>query len=260
MIMKVRNSVSFTSMGSFLPWLTSSSYPLWCHTCMTQKRAEPFHITVVACDRHHGAALVLLEKNSCSILSSLDFLLVWFPWMGVCVCAVCLVWSMITLVFLQVLEPFCPLSEQENSDSEEVEVIQPASSATVLLPLQTELNPCSLSSDSLAPKDLSCDTVLTETSVTTVPFTAIAAASFSDTDAGLPPPAQLPNGPSDPQRCSRSASPDFNSPSESHSGAHSVEDDSTPPHPPSSSPFTDMITIHPSKTPADDSNCTPGIV
>lgn len=189
------------------------------------------------------------------LFSPLLVLLVRVPWICVCVCAACLVWSMITLVFLQVLEPFCPLSEQENSDPEEVEVIQPASSATVLIPLQAELNPCSLSSDSLAPKELSCDTVLTETSVTPVPFTAISAASFSDTNAGLPPPA-----PSDPQPRSGSGSPDFNSPSESHSGAHSVEDDSTPPHPPSSSPFIDMITIHPSKTPADDSNCTPGIV
>lgn len=190
---------------------------------------------------------------------SLDFLPVQGLWRGVCVCPPYLVCCMITLVFLQVLEPFCPLSEQESSDLEEVEVIQPASSATELLPSQTKLNPCSLHSDSSAatPKDLSCSAVFAETSIAPVPFTAIPAASFSDTDAGLP----LPSFTSDPQPHSGSASPDFNSLSDSQSGAPSVEDDSTLPYPPPSAPpFTDIMTIHPSKIPADESNCSPTIM
>lgn len=192
------------------------------------------------------------------VFSSLDFLLVQGLWMGVCVCPLFLVCCMITLVFLQVLEPFCPLSEQESSDLEEVEVIQPASSATELLPSQTKLNPCSLPSDSSAatPKDLSCSAVLAETIIAPVPLTATPAASFSDTDAGLP----LPSFTSDPQPDSGSASPDFNSLSDSQSGAPSVEDDSTLSYPPNALPFTDIITIHPSKIPADESNCSPAIM
>lgn len=176
--------------------------------------------------------------------------------MGVCVCPPYLVCSKITLVFLQVLEPFCPLSEQGNSDPEEVEGIQPASSATVLLESQTEFNPCSLSSESSAAtqKDLSCCAVLTETNIAFVPLSAMAS-SFSDTDAGLPPP--LPNCTSQPH--SGSASPDFIIPSDSHSGAHSVEDDSMLSHPPNPPPFTDMITIHPSEIPASECSCTPSI-
>lgn len=166
-----------------------------------------------------------------------------------------------TLVFLQVLEPFCPLSEQGNSDPEEVEVIQPDSSATVPLETQTEFNHCSFSSESSAAthKDLSCCAVLTETNIATVPMSATAAASFSDTDAGLPPPPLLLNCISETQPPSGSASPDFISPSASHSGAHSVEDDSTRSHSPIPPPFTDMITIHTSKIPASESSCTPSI-
>lgn len=167
--------------------------------------------------------------------------------------------SKITLVFLQVLEPFCPLSEQGNSDPEDVEIIQQASSATELLEPQTDSNPCSLSSESLAAtqKDLSCCAVLTETNIASVPLCAMAAASFSDTDAALPPP--LSNCTSDPQPHSGSASHDFIGPSDSHSGAHSVEDESMLSHPPNPPPFTDMITIHPSKIPAGGSSCTPSI-
>lgn len=170
----------------------------------------------------------------------------------VCVCAPYLACCMITLVFLQVLEPFCPLSEQESSDLEEVEVIQPASSATELLPSQTKLNPCSLPSDSSAatPKDLSCSAVLAETIIAPVPLTAIPAASFSDTDAGLP----LPSFTSDSQPHSGSASPDFNSLSDSQT----VEDDSTLSCPPSA--FINIITVHPSKIPADENNCSPTIM
>lgn len=180
--------------------------------------------------------------------------------MGVCVCRPYMVCSKITLVFLQVLEPFCPLFEQGNSDPEEVEVIQPASSATVLVESQTEFNPCSLSSESLAAtqKDLSCCAVRTETDIASVSLSAMAASSFSDTDAGLPPPPPLPNCTSDPQPHSGSASLDFISPFDSHSGAQSVEDDSMLSHPPNPPPFTD-ITFHPSKIPASESSCTPSI-
>lgn len=212
-------------------------------------------LCVTACDRHHGAALDLLP-----VFSSFGFLLVRVLWMGVCVCPPYLVCSKITLVFLQVLEPFCPLSEQGNSDPEEVEVIQPASCDTELLESQAEFNPCSLSSESSAAtqKDLSCCAVLTDTNIASVPLSAMAASSFSDTDAGLPPPP-LPNFASDPQPHSGSAPPDFISPADSHSGAHSVEDDSTLSYPPNPPPFTDMITIYPSKIPACESSCTPSI-
>lgn len=223
-----------------------------------QKWAAPYHVTDCMWRTSRGGCGLAGDESVLLVFSSLDFLLVQGLWMGVCVCPLYLLCCMITLVFLQVLEPFCPLSEQESSDLEEVEVIQPASSATELLPSQTKLNPCSLPSDSsaTAPKDLSCSTVLTETIITPVPLTAIPAASFSDTDAGLP----LPSFTSDPQPHSGSASPGFNSLSDSQSGAPSVEDDSTLSDPPDAPPFTDIITIHPSKIPADESSCSPTIM
>lgn len=193
------------------------------------------------------------------------FLLPWLPAcpgsLGVCVCPPYLVCSKLTLMFLQVLEPFCPLSEQGDSDQEEVEVIQPASSATVLLESQTESNPFSLSPKSSAAtqKDLSCCAVRTETNLAFVPLSAMASSSFSDTDAGLPLPPPFASCTSDPQPHSGSASPDFISLSDSHSGAHSVEDDSTLSHPPNPPPFTDMITIHPSKNAASEPSCPPSI-
>lgn len=202
------------------------------------------------------------EELTLADFFSLGFLLVWVLWMGVCLCPPYLVCSKITLVFLQVLEPFCPLSEQESSDPEDMEILQPSSSATVLLKSQTEFNPCSLSSGSSAAtqKALSCCSVRTETNLASVCLGAMASSSFSDTDAGLPPlPPPLPNCTFDPQPHSGSASPDFISPSGSHSGAHSVEDDSTLSHPPNPPPFTDMITFQSSKTPASESSCTPSI-
>lgn len=188
------------------------------------------------------------------VFSSLGFLLVLGLWMGVCVCPPYLVCSMITLVFLQVLEPFCPLSEQESSGLEEVEVIQPACSATELSLSQKELNPSSLLSESLATsqKDLFCSAVPAQTNIAPVPLTAIAAASFSDTDAGLPLPP-LPNCTSDPQ-------PHLGCASSGHSGNQSVENDTTLSNPPNSTPFTDMIPINPSKISADECNCSPIIM
>lgn len=94
------------------------------------------------------------------------------------VCPLCIVRSMITLVFLQVLEPFCTLSEQENLGPEEVEVVRPTSSCIELLNSQTALNSISLPSDSSSAThtDLSCSAVLTDTkNVPTVTFP-----SFSD--------------------------------------------------------------------------------
>lgn len=81
------------------------------------------------------------------------------------VCPLCVVCSMITLVFLQVLEPFCTLSEQENLGPEEVEVVQPTSSGIGLLNSQTALNSISFPSDSSSAThtDLSCSAVLTDT-------------------------------------------------------------------------------------------------
>lgn len=102
------------------------------------------------------------------------------------VCPLCVVCSMITLVFLQVLEPFCTLSEQENLGPEEVEVVQPTSSGIGLLNSQTALNSISLPSDSssAAHADLSCSAVLTDTdNVPAIPFS-----SFSDAKSGLLPP------------------------------------------------------------------------
>lgn len=150
------------------------------------------------------------------VFSSLGFLLVLGVWMGVCVCPPYLVCSMITLVFLQVLEPFCPLSEQESSGLEDVEVIQPTCSATELSLSQKELNNSSLPFESLAApqKDLFCSAVPAQTNITPVPLTAIAAASFSDTDAGLPP-SPLPN-------CTSDLQPHYGCASSGLSGAQSV--------------------------------------
>lgn len=112
-----------------------------------------------------------------------------------CVQSVCLrvpylVCSMIPLVFLQVLEPFCPLSEQENSEPEELEVSQPTSSPTVFLTSQKELNHSPLPSDSPSTphKDQSCGSSLGDTESTSVPLTVPASTSFPDGDSVLQPP------------------------------------------------------------------------
>lgn len=87
---------------------------------------------------------------------------------------------MIYMVFLQVLEPFCPLSEQENLDSEEPE---PAYSTAVLVLSQTEINSSSPSSEAPSPthRKESCNASLNETVPNSVPMTAVTA-SVSDAD------------------------------------------------------------------------------
>lgn len=225
-----------------------------------------------------GAALVLWTKSSCCkfVPLCLQCVCTWFfldvyILYEVCVCAracvrvLCLVCSMITLVFLQVLEPFCPLSEQENSEPEELEVNRPTSSATVFIVSQTELNSRTLPSDSSSPthEDLSCNTFLTETDIVSVPLTVVASPSFSDAESVLPPPP-LPNCTSASQPCSVSVSPLSNSPSDTHSGALSADDDSCVPtqtqsDPPSSHPFIDGIVAPLSNILSDESNCTPNI-
>lgn len=223
---------------------------------------------------HFGGCTCLVDEEFmlqvCSSLPTMCLYLVflgclhsvWSVCVRACVRALCSVCSMITLVFLQVLEPFCPLSEQENSEPEELEVNRPTSSATVFIASQTELNSRPLPSDSSSPthKDLSCNTFLTETDIVSVPLTAIASPSFSDAESVLPPPL-LPNCTSASQPCSVSVSPLFNSPSDTHSGSLSADDDSCVPtqtqsDPPSSHPFIDGIVAPLSNILSDESNCT----
>lgn len=106
-----------------------------------------------------------------------------------CVCLdKAIVWRL--WCFLQVLEPFCPLSEQANEEPEELECSHPTYSAAVLIMSDCEINSSALSSDTsaLTHKDPSCPAPLPETEALSVPFT----------DAALPlslpddPPALLP--------------------------------------------------------------------
>lgn len=173
----------------------------------------------------------------------------------------CLVCSMITLVFLQVLEPFCTLSEQENSEPKELEVNQPVNSAAVSIASQTELNSSPSDSSSPTQKDLSCNTFLTGTDNVSVPLTVVSSPSFSDAESVLPP---LPDCTSSSQPCLVSVPPVSNSPSNPQSGALSVDDDSCiPPQtqsdPPSSHPFIDVIAVPLSNILSDESNCTANI-
>lgn len=146
---------------------------------------------------------------------------------------------MMPLVFLQVLEPFCPLSEQENPEPEELEVTQPTCCATEFINSQTELisNPLLSDTSSLTHKDLSCAASLTESEPLAVPLTVNA--SFSDAESVPPPP--LSDCTSASEQCLMSVPPLANNPLDPHSEALSVEDDScipsqtqTDPH---SSPF-----------------------
>ncbi|CAK6969774.1 sn1-specific diacylglycerol lipase alpha isoform X3 [Scomber scombrus] len=147
----------------------------------------------------------------------------------------------------KVLEPFCPLSEQENPESEETEVSQPTCSATVFINSQTELNSNPLLSDAppLAHKDLSCTAYLTETKPLPVPLTVNASPSFSDAES-VPPPPPLSDCTSAPEPCLVSVPPLSNNPLDPHSGVLSVEDDSCIPSqtetdPPNSPLCVDMI-------------------
>lgn len=82
---------------------------------------------------------------------------------------------MIDVVFLQVLEPFSPLSEQESLESEEAE---PVYSTAVLVLSQTEIN--SLSSDVASPTttNVCCNASVKEVDLYSVPLN-----SETDSDA-----------------------------------------------------------------------------
>lgn len=91
---------------------------------------------------------------------------------------------MIYLVFLQVLEPFCLLSEQENLEAEELGISQPTSSTTDLIVSQTKLNasPPPSNSSSANHKDLSC------TGSLSTPLAVTSSSSVPDAESVLPPP------------------------------------------------------------------------
>ena len=150
----------------------------------------------------------------------------------VCLCLLCLVCSVIPLVFLQVLEPFCPLSEQENSEPEELDVNQPPCSTTLFIPSQTELNSSLLPSESSSPnhKDQSCTTSLRETEATSVSQIAAALPPFLNADSTVPPPPPpLSDSTSASQPCSVSVPPLSSSPCDSYLEALSTGDDSSIP-------------------------------
>lgn len=136
-----------------------------------------------------------------------------------------------TLVFLQVLEPFCPLSEQENLEPEELGVCQTTCSTTELIASQTELNasPPPSDSSSATHKDLSCTGFLTETQSVSPPLTVTAFSSVPDPESVLPPPP-LSDSTSVSQPCMMSVV------SNSHSGVLPAEDDSCIPAQPKSEP------------------------
>lgn len=169
---------------------------------------------------------------------------------------------MIPLVFLQVLEPFCPLFEQESSEPEDVEVNHHASSTTMLITSQTELNSHPLPSDSSAPthNDQSSVTSLTETEAVSVPLTVVASPSLSDTGSDLPPPTPpLSDSTSSSQPSSVSVPTLSNSPSDPQPAALSVHDDSPPQtqsDPPNSHSCVDVIAAPLSEIVSDESDST----
>lgn len=172
---------------------------------------------------------------------------VWIFSMFVCVCVVCLrllylVCSMKSLVFLQVLEALCLLSEQENLEPEEVEVNQPTCSTNMFITSKTKINSTSLSSDSIH-KDESCTASLTETEGVSAPLTDVAFPSFLDAESGPPP---LSHCTSASQLCLVSFPPLSNCPSDPHLRTLSVADDSCIPPQiqsdlPNSHPCVDLI-------------------
>lgn len=97
--------------------------------------------------------------------------------------------GVIYLVFLQVLEPFCPQSEQENLEAEELGISQPTSSTTNLIVSQTKLNasPPPSSSSSANHKDLSCTGSLAETETVSTPLAVTSSSSVPDAESVLPP-------------------------------------------------------------------------
>lgn len=165
---------------------------------------------------------------------------------------------MTALVFLQVLEPFCPQSEQENWEPEELEISLPAFSAAVPPPLPTDLNCASLPCDSSPPtqKDKEADVV----SVGLI-------SSVSDADCATPssppppplsPPASpspLPDATSASQQCSASVSPLCDGPSDPQPETLLADDDSVV----LQKTQSELIVVPLSSIPSDESNCTPDI-
>lgn len=141
----------------------------------------------------------------------------------VCICEVCACRGysgVIYLVFLQVLEPFCLLSEQENLEAEELGISQPTSSTTDLIVSQTKLNasPPPSNSSSANHKDLSCTGSLAETETVSTPLAVTSSSSVPDAESVLPPPLSDFNSVSQP--CMVSV------PSNTQSGVLPAEDDS----------------------------------
>lgn len=174
--------------------------------------------------------------------------------MCVCLHLLCLVCSMIPLVFLQVLEPFCLLSEQENLEPEEVEVIQPTSSITKFITSKTKRKSTSLSSDSTYKDQSHAPSFM---GVDIVPVTVAGSPSILDTESV--PPFPLSECCPGSQPCSVSVPPVSYSPSDPHSRALSVADDSfIPPQsqsdPPNSQPCVHLIVSSFSEILSNESN------
>ena len=96
-------------------------------------------------------------------------------------------------MFLQVLEPFCPLPEQEIWEPEELGVSQPTGSTTVFITSENELNisPPPYDSSSTATQTHQSRTAsITETEAVLVPPTVVTHSSFPDAES-VPPPAPL---------------------------------------------------------------------
>ncbi|XP_031701925.1 sn1-specific diacylglycerol lipase alpha isoform X3 [Anarrhichthys ocellatus] len=161
----------------------------------------------------------------------------------------------------KVLEPLCLVSEQENSGPEELEANQPTNNTTVVITSQTEFNSSPLPSDSSLPAntDASFTGSLTGTEAVSVPLSVVASSSFSDAES-VPPSPPLSDCTSASQPCSVSVRSMSNSPSNSHSGALSVGDDSCIPPQTQSDPAdshlgVDVIAAPVSEIPSDESNC-----
>ncbi|KAL3065529.1 hypothetical protein OYC64_015655 [Pagothenia borchgrevinki] len=153
----------------------------------------------------------------------------------------------------KVLEPFCAQSEQENCEPEEPEVHQPSCISTAFKTSQTSLNLSPVPSNSSSPthKDPSCAESLKETEV--VPVT-VDAESFLP-----PPPLSLSDCTSASEPVSVSVPQISNSPSNSHSGALSIEDHSSIPPQTQSilsdfNPYADMIAAPVSEMPPHETN------
>ncbi|XP_036065990.1 diacylglycerol lipase-alpha isoform X4 [Oryzias melastigma] len=99
----------------------------------------------------------------------------------------------------KVLEPFCPLPEQDNLEPEELGVIQPSCSTTLFTASQKDLEPSASASSSLI--HLSSVASLTEPETVSVPLTVVSSSSLPVCESGSPPPAPLSDSTSASQPC-----------------------------------------------------------